>query len=189
MEAFQCRLLKALLRNKLRQSLRLIPEVQRKKRSQKIISKLMQTKVFQRSKNIFTYVALPDEVQTESLIWKSVAVRKNIFVPKINPRNKRIRMFQITNPLKDLKRGSFGIPEPKAKGPRAGNPKILDLVVVPGLGFDRRKGRLGRGEGYFDRFLKKTGRARKVGLAFGEQIVDFIPMQTHDVRVHQIISG
>ena len=98
-------------------------------------------------------------------------------------------MFQIKNPLKDLKPGRFGIPEPKAKRARAGNPKNLDLVVVPGLGFDRRKGRLGRGEGYFDRFLKKTGKTRRIGLAFQEQIVDFIPMQAHDVRVHQIITG
>ena len=90
---------------------------------------------------------------------------------------------------KELKPGAFGILEPAFDPKRLGRPEDLGLAVVPGLGFDRRGGRLGRGEGYFDRFLAEAKKAYKVGLAFEFQIVDEVPREAKDVSVDEVIIG
>lgn len=135
-----------------------------------------------------TYVALSDEVDTRELILKALALRKNVYAPRIFKKRKEIGIFQIRHPRKDLRKGTYGIQEPGALSFHQGNPARLDLVIVPGLGFDRRGGRLGRGGGYFDRFLLKTNRARKIGLAFREQMVRKIPIGSHDIRVDRVIT-
>lgn len=130
-------------------------------------------------------MAMPSEVQTLGLIQKSLALRKRIFLPAINLRKKEIAIFEIRNTQSDLKRGPFGIPEPVKKHPA--KPEAMDLMIIPGLGFDKKGGRLGRGEGYFDRFLVKNRKAVKIGLAFREQMVRKIPMAAHDIPVDKVL--
>lgn len=146
----------------------------------------MHTLEYRRATRIFTYVALPSEVQTRELIEKSLRLRKRVFVPAINLQTKEISIFEIWNTKSDFKKGPYGIPEPLKRRP--GKPEQLDLVVVPGLGFDRKGMRLGRGEGYFDRFLTRTAKAPKIGLAFREQMVCKIPTAPHDIPVHRVIT-
>lgn len=135
-----------------------------------------------------TYVALSDEVDTRELILKALALRKNVYAPRVLRKRKEIGIFQIRHPLKELRGGTYGIQEPGVANRSQGDPARLDLVIVPGLGFDRRGARLGRGGGYFDRFLLKAKRARKIGLAFREQMVRKIPTGCHDVRVDRVIT-
>ena len=70
-----------------------------------------------------------------------------------------------------------------------GKPEELELVIVPGLGFDREGGRIGRGEGYFDRFLAEAKRAYKIGLAFECQMVERVPCESSDVILDEILVG
>jgi 5-formyltetrahydrofolate cyclo-ligase len=179
---------KSLLRNELRQSLKAIAGIRRRKRSDKIIQRLLTMSIFQNAANILIYVALPTEVETRQLILKTLKLGKRVFVPLLALRHKRIEIYRIKNWKKDLRKGTYGILEPKPRRNRKGRADEMDLVVSPGLGFDRRGARLGRGGGYFDRFLKRAKQAKKIGLAFREQIVKKIPTGPNDIRMDCVIT-
>lgn len=188
MDSFRLRLTKSLLRSKLRGVLDQIGVDARKRKSRKILRKLTRLAAFQKTRNIFTYVSLSKEVETRSLIQRALSVKKNVFVPRVDQRRKEVTFFQIYNLSRDLRKGSFGIMEPRIVASRKGVPGPSDLVIVPALGFDRMGMRIGRGGGYFDRFLKKVKGATKIGLAFREQIVKKVPRGAEDVRVDRVIT-
>lgn len=94
-----------------------------------------------------------------------------------------------TGDTKELTPGSYGILEPPFDPERIGQPEDLDLVIVPGIGFDLKGGRLGRGEGYFDRFLGEVAKAYKIGLAFECQIVEKIPRGLEDICINEVLTG
>ena len=177
---------KSQLRRLLRRRLGRMTKPERERKSRRILTRLLKTREYRNVSRIFTYISLPAEVQTLELIQKSLALRKRVFVPAVHLRKKEISVFEIRNIKSDLKRGAFGILEPIKK--RLGRPEKLEMVIVPGLGFDAKGGRLGRGEGYFDRFLPRTVKASKIGLAFREQIVRKIPTGAHDIRVDRVIT-
>lgn len=90
--------------------------------------------------------------------------------------------------MDDLQRGQMNVWEPK---PQCALITIaaLDLILVPGLAFTRDGARLGRGGGYYDRLLAHpTCRAKRIAVAYDLQLVDHIPLELHDQRVHQIIT-
>ena len=87
----------------------------------------------------------------------------------------------------DLQKGTFGILEPKPEAMNLVAPDELDLVLVPGIAFDKRGYRLGYGGGFYDAFLAQT-KSVKVGLAFDFQIVDLLPTREEDERVDLIVS-
>jgi len=113
---------------------------------------------------------------------------KRMYVPRVDWAQKRIQAIEVHS-LIELQPGAYGIAEPPLDEKKVGRPEDLDLVIVPGLGFDLRGARLGRGEGYFDRFLKQARRAYKIGLAFECQIVAEIPRDVTDERVDEILVG
>jgi len=93
----------------------------------------------------------------------------------------------------ELAQGTMKIPEPRQElrglPERRIDPRALDLIVVPGLAFDRHGGRVGYGGGFYDRLLRSTsGATSVVALAFECQIFDTVPMQPHDVYVPKIIT-
>jgi 5-formyltetrahydrofolate cyclo-ligase len=64
----------------------------------------------------------------------------------------------------------------------------MDLIIAPGVAFDRRGGRLGRGGGYYDRLLRRAEKVPVIGLCFREQLVKKVPMKPHDVRMNKVIT-
>jgi 5-formyltetrahydrofolate cyclo-ligase len=133
------------------------------------------------AKTVMFYAPIKQEVDTTGMI--SLALReKTVCLPVV--RGGEIVPVEVEDESW-LARGRFGIIEP-----RAGNPvdaKDIDVVIVPGIGFDVRGNRLGYGRGYYDRFLK-TARAAKIGLAYDFQVVEALPVHDHDVRVDRIIT-
>jgi len=85
----------------------------------------------------------------------------------------------------ELLPGKFGILEPSAEASHAGNE--FDLILVPGLAFDLRGGRLGRGKGFYDRFLAEA-RGLRAGVCFDDQIVDGVPSEPHDLRMDFVVT-
>ena len=179
---------KSLLRNQLRRAVKKIGRSTRLRKSEKIVQRLMEMFFFKKAEHILIYVALEDEVKTQELILKSLAQKKIVYLPHINRRKKQIRIYRIQSWPRDVRQGSYGILEPRALKHRLGRVASLDLIVVPGMGFDSKGGRLGRGGGYFDRFLMKAKKIPKVGLAFREQKVRKIPMDKHDIRITRVIT-
>lgn len=135
-------------------------------------------------KIIMLYSALPDEVPTQALMDKLVVQGKTVLLPRvINDRDMELHCY--TGP-QDLQEGAYGILEPT--GERFTNYKTLDVAIVPGMAFDTDGHRLGRGKGYYDRFLSRVPYLYKIGLCFSWQIVDHVPCAEHDVVMNEIIQ-
>ena len=179
---------KSFLRKELRRKLRTLKPEERTRRSEKVVKELFGHPKFSKARSLLVYVAMEHEVETRPLLEEAWRRRKKVYVPRLDSQKKRIQIVELSD-LKELKPGSYGILEPPLNRNRLGKPEELDLAIVPGLGFDRGGGRLGRGFGYFDRFLFEARKAYKIGLAFECQIVDEIPRDVHDVVMDEVLIG
>jgi len=141
--------------------------------------------MFRKAEHIAFYYGIAPEVETRHFLQK-VLKHKKIYLPRIAPK-KSLILCHVRSLSRDLKKGAYNIREPRVSCEERPAYR-MDLIVVPGVAFDRKGGRLGRGGGYYDRLLKKARKVIKVGLCFREQIVKKVPMRTHDVRVDKIIT-
>ena len=105
-------------------------------------------------------------------------------------KEKRLRAFAVRNLDKDFILGPFEVKEPDTKITKEVDIKEIDLIIVPGLGFDREKNRLGRGAGFYDRFLSNIeASAKRVGIAFDFQILSNLPTNLSlDQKVDVVVS-
>lgn len=163
--------------------------------SGKIEKRLFALPEFRRAKTIMFYASFRSEVATGKMMRNAMRLKKRIAVPVVH--GEKIVACEIKNLRKELTKGSFGIKEPEKEFRRRVNRKKIDLVVVPGVVFDNRGGRLGYGRGYYDRFLRsKSIRSRMnhshqcalIGLAFDLQIARQIPLKKKDVKVDKIVT-
>ena len=180
--------IKSLLRNKLQQSCCALSRGARKRKSRVIAGRFLREASLKKASRIMLYMALPSEVETQTVLRKLLQRKKHVYVPKVNTKGRTMQIFEVRNQKRDLRKGAFGILEPREVKSRSLNPSQLDVVVIPGVGFDKNGRRLGRGAGYFDRFLKKANRAKKIGFAFREQMLKKIPTERHDVRLDKVIT-
>lgn len=145
---------------------------------------LFRTKEFIKAKTVMFYIAFGGEVDTRGMIKEAQKLGKKVVVP-ICKKNRIIKpcLFRESD---RLIRGPYGILEPVLE--RRVSLRDLDLVIVPGVAFSREGYRLGRGKGYYDRFLRKiSDKTTSIGLSFDFQILPFIPATTHDVNVKKVI--
>ena len=132
---------------------------------------------------IMLYNALSDEVPTQALMDQLVAQGKTVLLPcVINDTDMELRRY--TGP-QDLQTGSFGILEPT--GELFTDYDTIDVAIVPGMAFDAEGHRLGRGKGYYDRFLSRVPHLYKIGLCFSWQLVDHVPCDEHDIKMDEVI--
>lgn len=159
------------------------------KKSDNIKGELFTFSTFDEAETILFYLAVKDEVQTEKMIEESLQKDKRVVVPFIDWQRKEILPSEIKNLAKDIKIGILKIPQPKKNLYSPFSPASIDLVIIPGVVFDRKGNRLGFGAGFYDRFLGKLSDTTKlVGLAFELQLVDNVPSQSHDVAVDYLIT-
>jgi 5-formyltetrahydrofolate cyclo-ligase len=159
------------------------------RKSDEIRRKLLGMREFSEAGTILFYLALADEVQTRKMIEYSLKLGKIVAVPLIDSQNKQILISELKDPEKELESGTLGILQPKKNFYRPLKVEQLDLVIVPGVAFDKRGNRLGFGKGFYDRFLRKApDRTKSIALAFELQLVDDIQPQSHDVAVNYIIT-
>lgn len=177
-------LTKKQIRSKIIFKLKTQKERERKQKSRLIKEKLFETLVFRKAKTVMFYITFDGEVDTKEMIKEAQKLGKIIVVP-VCKKNRAIRACFLGDQTK-LARGPYGIREPAVK--ESIHLKYLDLVVVPGVAFDKQGLRLGRGKGYYDRFLKKLHKkTTSIGLAFDFQILPFVPATTHDLAVDKIV--
>lgn len=159
------------------------------KKSDNIKGELFTFSAFDEAETILFYLAVKDEVQTEKMIEESLQKDKRVVVPFIDWQRKEILPSEIKDLAKDIKIGILKIPQPKKNFYSPFSPASIDLVIIPGVVFDRKGNRLGFGGGFYDRFLGKLSDITKlVGLAFELQLVDNVPSQSHDVAVDYLIT-
>lgn len=160
----------------------------RKKWDEEVFKRIINNESYINSNIIFTFVSFGSEVNTHQIISLALNDNKIIYVPKIKSKEKGIEIFRI-NSLSDLKTGYLGILEP-SQNCSAADSSDIDLILMPGVAFDRQGGRLGYGAGFYDRFLTKMSkRVEKIALAYQFQVVDSVPMENSDVRIDGIITN
>ena len=176
---------KAQIRSKILKRLKIQKEEDRNRKSKLIKDKLLRNKVFKKAKIIMCYIAFGGEVNTKEIIREAKKIGKLICVP-VCRKNKEIMQPAIFQDHARLKRGPYGVLEPVTEAQV--KPEDLDLIIVPGLAFDKKGRRLGRGKGCYDRFLSTLPKdTPSIGLAFDFQILPLIPATKHDVGVTKII--
>ena len=151
---------------------------------------------------VLAFLSMPGEIGTEGLVEAALAAGKVVAVPRME-NSAAVGDYIVFIPLPREYRSwpldRYGIPEPPADAP-ALSPETLGgarvIVATPGLGFDRRGGRLGRGKGYYDRFLSSAREAAArhggslvaCGLCYAMQVVDEVPMGEGDQRVDMVVT-
>jgi 5-formyltetrahydrofolate cyclo-ligase len=152
------------------------------KLSAPIITLLESHPLFLEAKVVLLYHSLADEVCTHPFIehWSA---RKTILLPLVSGEQLELRVYSSAN----LRPGSFGILEPTGSALFTAYDQI-DLAVVPGVAFDRKGNRLGRGKGYYDRLLPQL-KAPRIGICFPFQLVDEVPAEPTDTPMDEVICG
>ncbi|WMJ77927.1 MULTISPECIES: 5-formyltetrahydrofolate cyclo-ligase [unclassified Sedimentibacter] len=153
-----------------------------------IMNKLMATDEYKNSKVVFVYMSFKNEVMTYDLINKMLAENKRVIIPYTDVKNTVIIPSEIKS-MDDLVLSPFGYYEPVYEKIRLVEPEEFDLIVVPGVVFDKQHNRIGFGKGYYDRILcrKKRGSAA-VAVAYEFQVLDKVPSEPHDVKMDMIIT-
>jgi 5-formyltetrahydrofolate cyclo-ligase len=175
---------KTALRRELLGMRRSIPENDRERLGEQIRGRVLELPEWKNARTVGCYLALSDEVPTRELVSQAWAEGKVVAAPVIRPDRKDMR-FHIFTSWSQLRAGPMNIEEPVAGEQLP--PERLDLLLVPGVGFDLRGYRLGYGKGFFDRFLGRfTGWS--VGLAFEVQIVPELVLTPSDRPVNLVIT-
>ena len=163
-------------------------EDQRLSKSRAIAEQVLKLQEFQKAKTILFYASFAGEVDTFDLMKKALDQDKDVVLPCVLTDTQGLELRRIRDLDNDLEYGPYHIQQPKKEKTQRIEPARLDLVIVPGVAFDRSNNRLGRGAGYYDRFLTDLSfRIPSVGLAFDFQMIERVPIDLHDVPVNRVI--
>lgn len=154
----------------------------RQLQSAKILAQLENHPAFKKATTILLYYSLGDEVDTHQFIRKW-SRKKRILLPVVVGKDLELRVY--TSP-EELIVGAYNIEEPTGELFTSYN--TIDFIVVPGVAFDSKGNRLGRGKGYYDRLLPQIPSAYKAGICFPFQLVEEIPTESFDIRMDEIIT-
>lgn len=156
----------------------------KKEKSLKIFHKIINEEIYKKANVIAIYKSLPSEVDTSDLIEFSFIQGKTVVLPKtiLN----EIKFYKIDKNEKLIK-SEFGVEEPEGLKEKLINDEKIDLIIVPGICFDKNGNRLGFGKGYYDRFLANTN-IDTIGICFEEQIIEKVITDKYDVKIKKIIT-
>src|SRR5581483_3277806 len=177
---------KAQLREKISAAVKALSPAQRSEQSSRACLLLEKQDLWRQAISILFYAPTPDEVDVWRLVQDSLAAKKVVGLPRFDPATGHYSAGRIQNVQWDLKRGKFSIRE-TADHCAAVPLTQFDLVLVPGVAFDFRGYRLGRGRGFYDRLLAEVN-SRTCGVAFNEQIISQVPAEAHDVPMDYILT-
>lgn len=172
---------KSEIRKEVRRRIAELTDEQRRDAADSIFARIESTEQFGRAHCIALYASLPDEVPTQAVIERWAAT-KRVVLPRVEG---EIMRFYDYDP-QTMSRGSFGIDEPEAAGECL--PAEIDIIIIPARAFTRSRVRLGRGKGFYDRYMSQSDfRAHKVGVAFRCQIFDTLPFEPHDIMADEVL--
>jgi 5-formyltetrahydrofolate cyclo-ligase len=170
----------------------LLSNEERQAKSRAITDHLCRWDHWGRARVIMSYVSFASEVDTEAINRAVLSRGKMLFLPKVEKDKKEISIYEVTDLARDLVPGPWGIKEPDPCCCPLADTSKLDLVLVPGVAFDRTGGRIGYGKGFYDRFLASLQvrglKPKTVGLAFFLQVVAKVDWQPHDFRLEAVLT-
>lgn len=175
------------IRKQLLLRLRNLDPEEKERRNKRVREKLFSNERFKRANFIMSYVSKPYEVDTWEIIKRSLEMGKKVAVPFIVKEKGLIIPSLILDP-KELVLGPYGICQPHPDNLRQVDLDQIEIILVPGIAFDKDGNRLGHGKGYFDSFLRKIPKATyTIGLAYEFQILKDLPISKADIPVSTVI--
>ncbi len=156
-------------------------------KSSRVAQSLFETDEFSRAETVMVFLSLATEVDTAPIVLRAWQDHKLVLAPRISWEQRRMMAIEIHSLTDDLGESRYGLREPVSGVPTPIS--LIDLVLVPGLGFDGFGNRLGRGRGFYDQFLSHADfKGVSCALAFEEQVVNSIPIGAHDRSVGMLIT-
>ncbi len=177
---------KAALRGQINAALAAMSVEQRAADSARICARLRELPAWKNAGSVLLFAPMPTEPDIWPLLAEALAAGKIAALPRFHAAARTYRGARVQDWRSDIVSGHFGVREPAASCPEIPL-HHFDLLLVPGVAFDRHGHRLGRGRGYYDRLLAE-GRGVKCGIAFEEQMVNAVPVGPADVRMDLIIT-
>jgi len=171
---------KSLIRHKIRSQKRALTVEQRKEQAEAVFNQIEKMQDFINAKTILMYWSTEHELPTHDFIEKW-SKKKQILLPVVVSHMMVLKPF---TSREAMTKNNLGIWEPDAQGSYIDN---TELVIAPGIAFDKKKRRLGRGRGYYDHYLKNK-KVKKWGICFDFQLVDYVPIADHDVKMNKVIT-
>lgn len=172
---------KELIREKIKKKKQQLTDKEKEIEAANVFEKIEALPEFINAHNIMIYWSMPDELPTHNFIirWSK---KKTMLLPVVKGEDMLIKPFSTKE---ELKQGSLGIWEPDTQKEYLNS---IDLVIVPGVAFDRDKSRLGRGKGYYDRYFINK-RIVKIGVCFDFQLLESIPEDSFDIKMDKVITS
>lgn len=159
---------------------------QRARCAHAIAQRLQTLAAYREARCVGLYAATPDEVATDLICDQALSTQKRVCYPRVvNARNRQMAFYAIATRA-DLSAGQYHILEPMLSCPLVA-PQEIDCLCLPATAFDPAGHRLGRGAGYYDRWLPAY-RGVRVGLAYACQVVDQLPTEPHDQGVEYVVT-
>ncbi|MDQ5828745.1 MAG: 5-formyltetrahydrofolate cyclo-ligase [Actinomycetota bacterium] len=158
--------------------------------SRAIVRDIIETSVYRRSDTIMAYASFGSELQTDEFMRHVLHQGKILLLPRVNLQKGSLDLYRVRDPVRDLRVGTWGIREPRPDRCVRVDPHAIDFVLVPGLAFDARGGRLGYGGGFYDKLLAHglSPCAWLVAGAFKSQMVEKVPVDGHDVPMDVVVT-
>ncbi len=177
---------KKALRSKIIADRRKLTDNYRQRASNRMMTVFCALPDFKEPRKVLCYASMADEVQIRPLMEKWLSLGVTVGLPQITGKG-QMEAMSFTD-FDSLVEGEYGILTPDPEKGEVIPPEELDLIIVPGIAFDTRGERLGRGGGFYDAYLARATKAKRIALAFSCQLVASVPMEEHDVLVHKIIT-
>ena len=155
---------------------------------QQIYQQLFALPEFIKAKTILAYVGYQHEFDTYELLTSCLKLEKQLLLPKVNRHDSTLQLYHISNLANDLVPGYANVLEPKEEAAVFQKNEPIDVIITPAVAFDRKGQRLGRGMGFYDRFLMAHQKSIVIGLAYEEQVFDQIPAEKHDQPIDILLT-
>jgi len=177
------------IRDEIIEKIGMYGEKERAEKMAALNERLLSFANFQESKIAFLPSAREHEMDLMSIIMQSLSLNKIVVLPAFKIDKIDMTLMKLDDPNSELIQGPLGNMEPDPQKCKVVPIDSIDIAIIPGLAFDEKGGRVGTGNGYFDQFIPKLPiTARKVSLTFEDQLIQQIPMESHDKYVDIIIT-
>ena len=177
------------IRRNIEEALASLSDKEIKNKTQKIEKRLFEFANFLEANIVLLYINSNCEVNSLEIIKRCLNYKKIVILPAFVPTKYEMKLMKIDNLDTDLTYGSRNILEPDPNHCNVVPIECIDIAIIPGVAFDEKGGRIGSGDGYYDRLIPKLPiTTRKVALTFEDQIVPQIQMEAHDRHVDIIIT-
>ncbi len=171
---------KAKIRRRIRNKKNVLSDMEKSQSSVSVFEKIEALPEFINAKSVLLYWSLPDELPTHNFIVKW-STKKQMLLPMVKGDKMLIKPFTTAD---ELRKSDMGIWEPEAQKEYQ---RQIDLVIAPGIAFDKNKNRLGRGKGYYDRYFNNKN-VTKVGVCYDFQLLETIPTEPFDAKMDIVIT-